>query len=116
MWDTVVNRLLLLMPSAPTSAPQVLVVSTPQLREVVLDVLHQATLAARDEGREEAEQEALDRRVGYITNRDAIRRLGLSAPTLARWREDGLAYARVRQTVVYRIEDLQAYIERHRVQ
>lgn len=99
-----------------TSAADVLVVTTPQLREVFLDVLHQATASARRDAEEEASELAMDRRIGYVSNGDAVKLLGISAATLSRWRTDGLPYAKVSGTVFYRAEDLQAYIEARRVQ
>lgn len=99
-----------------TPAADVLVVTTPQLREVLLDVLHQATASARREAEEEASELAVDRRIGYVSNGDAVKLLGISAATLSRWRADGLPYAKISGTVLYRAEDLQAYIEARRVQ
>lgn len=103
------------MPTSDATS-QVLVLTTPQLRDAFRDVLHEATAAAREEGRREAEQITTDRRVGYVSNTDAIRLLGMSAQSLARWRAEGLPHAKVRGTVIYRVEDLEAFIEKHRVQ
>lgn len=49
----------------------------------------------------------------WVTNERAMELLGLSRPTLARYRADGkLPYSRVGSSVYYRVEDVEALLER----
>lgn len=49
---------------------------------------------------------------GWITNEKAMELLGLSRPTLARYRASGkLPYSRVGSSVYYRLEDVEALLE-----
>ncbi len=51
---------------------------------------------------------------GWITNVEAMRLLGLSKPTLQRYRADGLLpYSKVGSSVYYRLDDVEALLARH---
>ncbi|MCH7638926.1 MAG: helix-turn-helix domain-containing protein [Bacteroidetes bacterium] len=53
---------------------------------------------------------------GWVTNVRAMQLLGLSRPTLARYRKRGmLPYSKVGSTVYYRLEDIEALLESRRV-
>lgn len=53
---------------------------------------------------------------GWVTNKEAMRLLGLSKPTLARYRAAGtLPYSKVGSSVYYRLEDVEALLARHAV-
>jgi len=52
---------------------------------------------------------------GWVTNKEAMRLLGLSKPTLARYRADGtLPFSKVGSSVFYRVADLQALLDGRR--
>ena len=52
----------------------------------------------------------------WLTNNEAQEYLGLSKPTLARYRAEGrLAYSKVGSRIYYRIADLEAMLESHLV-
>ena len=54
--------------------------------------------------------------VGWLTNRGAQAALGVSKPTLARWRKAGtLAYSKVGGSVYYAVSDVEALLESRRV-
>lgn len=49
---------------------------------------------------------------GWVTNAEAMRLLGLSKPTLARYRASGkLPYAKVGSSVYYRLADIEGLLE-----
>ena len=50
----------------------------------------------------------------WLSNREAMQRLGKSRATLARWRKEGvLPFAKVGSSIFYRRIDLEAFLERH---
>ena len=52
----------------------------------------------------------------YLTNAEAQKYLGLSKPTLARYRADGtLPFSKVGASVYYRLSDIEALMERNAV-
>ena len=54
--------------------------------------------------------------VGFITNKEAQKALGVSKPTLARWRKDGtLAFSKLGASVYYSVDDVNALLESRRV-
>ncbi|MAQ94830.1 MAG: hypothetical protein CMM84_15040 [Rhodothermaceae bacterium] len=54
---------------------------------------------------------------GWLTNAEAMEYLGLSRPTLARYRKDGkLPYAKVGSSVFYQLADVEALLAEHLVQ
>lgn len=53
---------------------------------------------------------------GWLTNAEAMEYLGLSRPTLARYRKSGrLPFAKVGSNVFYRLADVEALLDRHLV-
>jgi len=53
---------------------------------------------------------------GWITNKEAIKLLGLSKPTLARYRSKGtIPYSRFGVKVYYKLSDLEALLAERRV-
>ena len=52
----------------------------------------------------------------WLTNAEAMAYLGLSRPTLARYRKAGtLPFSKVGANVFYKLADVEALLERHRV-
>jgi excisionase family DNA binding protein len=70
---------------------------------------------------EDAVRKALPRQMeperpgkNWLTNAEAMDYLGLSRPTLARYRKSGtLPYAKVGGNVFYRLSDVEALLEQH---
>ena len=53
---------------------------------------------------------------GWLTNAETMTYLGLSRPTLARYRKDGrLPYSKVGSSVFYRLADVEALLEANAV-
>lgn len=56
------------------------------------------------------------KRLGWLTNREAMSALDVSKATLARWRKHGtLAYSKVGGSVFYAVDDVNALLESRRV-
>lgn len=52
----------------------------------------------------------------WLTQKECLRYTGVSVPTLARWRADGiLAYSKIGGLVFYRLSDVKALLERNMV-
>lgn len=92
-----------------------LVLTTPpELRALLADALGDAVGALRDASPPTA---APDRpALGYVSNREAARQLGVSKSTLARWRADRLLpYSKIGERVFYAVEDVRALMAGRRV-
>lgn len=52
----------------------------------------------------------------WLTNPEAMQYLGLSRPTLARYRASGkLPYSKVGSSIYYRLSDVEALLESHQI-
>lgn len=52
----------------------------------------------------------------WLTQKECLRYTGVSVPTLARWRSDGLlSYSKIGGLVFYRLADVKALLERNMV-
>lgn len=90
------------------AANPVIVTSRSVLEEIVENAL-QRLLQRAEEEREEAVKGG---RLGWVSNPEAMRLLGKTKGTLARWRkEEKIPYSKVGQSVYYKLADIEALLE-----
>ena len=89
----------------PTLEP-VIVTTKTALVAVVAEGVERALRQAQ-----RAQAEAPAEGFGWVTNKEAMRLLGLSKPTLARYRASGtLPFSKVGSSVYYRLADVEALL------